>query len=498
MNTLYINVKYQSGFRVQTRWRILCLFIIVLLITQAGCKKLVNVPAPLASLNAANVYTTDATAIAVLTGIYTNMSNDNMGMSGIESMSLLPALSGDELTLYDINNINYAPYYLNELSNSNSNGTDYWSSIYPIIFLANSAIEGLNGSSNGLTPAVKQQLLGEAEFVRAFCYFYLVNIYGNIPLVLSTDYTTTALMTRTPAAQVWQQVISDLISAQGQLSSQYLDGTVLNTTNQRVRPTSWAATSLLARTYLYTGSFPAAEAQATTVINNSTLYSLDTLNGVFLANSTETIWSLQPTQTYPSSNTGEGALFILPSTGPNTSGTYPVYLSNHVLNAFEPGDLRRDDWVDSVTIGPVTYYYPNKYKQGAGTSSTFEYPIQLRLAEQYLIRAEARAQQGKTAGALSDLDTIRNRASLSDYAGATDLNSLEEAILHERRVELFTEWGHRWFDLKRTATIDSVMGSPGNICQQKSGQAWNPDWQWYPIPLSELELDPNLAQNVGY
>src|SRR5258708_3508739 len=230
--------------------------LLFLLFVQTGCKKLIEIPAPVTSISSANVFFSDATAAAVLTGIYTNMSSGNSGVNGgfygIASIFLYPALSADELTLYDINNAAYLPYYSNELTNSNTGGSsDYWTAIYPVIYVANSAIEGLNNNS-ALTPSVKQQLMGEAKFMRAFCYFYLVNLYGDVPLVTGTDYKLNAVLPRTSKAQVWQQVIRDLQDAENLLSTNYLDATLLNTTTERVRPTSWAATALLARTYLYT------------------------------------------------------------------------------------------------------------------------------------------------------------------------------------------------------------------------------------------------------
>ncbi|HWK05561.1 MAG TPA: RagB/SusD family nutrient uptake outer membrane protein [Puia sp.] len=482
--------------RLRTRPSGRLVFSLLFLITiQVGCKKLIEIPAPVTSISSANVFSNDATAAAVLTGIYTNMSSSNSGWSGINSMFLYVALSADELALYDNNNVAYLPYYSNALSNSNTGGADYWNTIYPMIFVANSATEGLSNGS-GLTPAVRQQLMGEAKFIRAFCYFYLINLYGDVPLVTGTDYTVNTVLPRTPKAQVWQQVINDLKDAQNLLSTNYLDATLLNTTTERVRPTSWAATALLARAYLYTQKWDSAEAQATAIINNSTLYSLDTLNGVFLKNNPEAIWQLQPVGTDVNSNTGEGALFILdPIAGPNTSGTHPVYLSNYVVNSFEPGDQRRSNWVDSVTVGNTTYYYPYKYKIGLINTPAAEYSTVFRLGEQYLIRAEARAQRSNITGASADLDTIRSRAGLAGTSASTQIDLLT-AIQHERRVELFTEWGHRWLDMKRTGTVDAVMGS-GGVCATKGG-TWNIDWQWYPIPLSELQADPNLKQNKGY
>ncbi|HLX91694.1 MAG TPA: RagB/SusD family nutrient uptake outer membrane protein, partial [Puia sp.] len=163
---------------------------------------------------------------------------------------------------------------------------------------------------------------------------------------------------------------------------------------------------------------------------------------------------------------------------------------------FEPGDQRRVNWVDSFASAGVTFYYPYKYKLSSSNGSPTEYLMVLRLAEQYLIRAEAEANLGDSSDAINDLNLIRSRAGLASYNSASN-GPLLSAILHERRVELFMEWGHRWFDLQRTNLINSVMGAPGNFCQQKGG-IWNPYEALFPIPESEIQLNSKLTQNLGY
>lgn len=270
---------------------------------------------------------------------------------------------------------------------------------------------------------------------------------------------------------------------------------------QRTRPTLWAATALLARTYLYAGNWSGADSAASAVIGSSnfSLVPLNPQGKVFAKNSAEAIWQLQPVGYGGVANTGEGLLFVLPSTGPTVSGNYPVYLANLLLNSFESGDQRRINWVDSVKVGATLYYFPYKYQAGRLNTTVSEYATVLRLGEQYLIRAEARAQEGLISGANSagsDLNAIRARAGLPGTTATTQA-TIMTAILHERQVELFTESGHRWLDLKRTGTIDAIMGSPGNACSIKGG-SWNSNWQWYPIAFTELTANPNLQQNAGY
>ena len=136
-----------------------------------------------------------------------------------------------------------------------------------------------------------------------------------------------------------------------------------------------------------------------------------------------------------------------------------------------------------------TLYYPFKYKVMSGTNLT-EYYITLRLAEQFLIRAEARAQQGNISGAKTDVNVIRTRAGLPNTT-ANDKGGLLNAIEQERRIELFAEWGHRWFDLKRTGRATTVLGS-------LKPATWQPTDELWPIPQSQINLNPSLTQNNGY
>lgn len=485
-NIMNSNYKFSQSAMIILGFLVLSFF--------TGCKKFVEVPPPTSSLSGADVYTNNSTAIAVLTGIYANMSESNLFGDGYtSSISLELGLCSDELTLYSVNPGTGAEFlYTNSLSPSSPYTPNYWSQIYSTLFICNAAIEGLTASGS-LTPAVKQQIMGEAKFMRALCYFYLVNLYGDVPLITGTDYNVNRLLPRAPSDSVYQQMISDLKDAQNLLSPNYLDGTLLQTTTERVRPTKWAAAALLARVYLYTGNWVSAESEADTVINNTSLYSLTSLDNVFLKNSSEAIWQLQPINV--GQNTGDALAFFISADGLGSNGYGDVYLSNQQLNSFEPGDQRRADWVDSTIVNGTTntYYYAYKYKVNTLNAPVTEYVMALRLGEQYLIRAEARAEQGNIAGSQADLNTIRNRAGLPNTT-ANDKESLLKAILHERQVELFTEWGQRWFDLKRTNTVDSVM----SVVEPQKGGIWNSDLQLFPIPLYDLQHDPNLVQNAGY
>ncbi|MDR6941359.1 RagB/SusD family nutrient uptake outer membrane protein [Mucilaginibacter pocheonensis] len=485
----------------QNRCRIiLTTGIILQLITFASCKKFVEVDPPVNAITSTTAYASNTSAAAVMSGVYFAMMNSGSGISdGSGSLSELEGCAADELTNYLTGFPVWEPFYQNVLTSSASDPSGaFWTEIYNQIHVVNTVIEGV-AKSSGITPAMKRQLDGEAKFIRAFYHFYGANIYGDIPIVTTTDYQTNNVIKRSPRAQVYQQIIQDLKDAQSELSKDFVDAGG-NPTTERIRPNRGAAQALLARVYLYDADlnnnvigFANAKAEADSVISNTTYSLLTDLNTVFLKNSGEAIWQLSPD---PSSglNTADATYFIL--TGPPST----VALSNNVVNAFEINDKRFSNWVGVYQQGATTtYYYPYKYKVYNYGDPISEYTMVFRLAEQYLIRAEAEANgagQGLNA-AIADMNVIRTRAGLPNYSGSIDKTAVLEAILHERQVELFTEWGHRWFDLIRTGNINSVMGSPGNVCQSKGG-TWAAYKAFAPIPLSEIQVNSNLTQNLGY
>lgn len=463
----------------------------------SGCKKLVDAEVPGNRIAAENVFSKDATAIAVLNGLYSKLSSYTYtGTANVSNLSMWAGLSTDELTLWiGSTSAVQIGYFKNSLSSAAATGGyEFWTNVFPYVYICNAAIAGLS-SSTSLTPAVKNQLLGEAKFMRAFFYFYLVNLYGGVPLVLTTDYTINAVLTRSPENKVYDQIILDLKEAQELLADGFVKSdamTLYTASAERVRPNKAAASALLSRVFLYIGKWSEAEIQSTSIINNSSAYDTVSLNMVFLRNSKETIWQLQPVTTSPA-NTQDAYALILTRAPVGLNSTHPVYLSSSLWSSFEPGDKRKlnGNWMNVYTDVSGTYYYPYKYKD-VSTSST-EYTMMLRISEQYLIRAEARAQQNNIAGAQNDLNLIRERAGLSN-TNASDQGALLAAILKERRVELFAEFGHRWLDLKRTGNVDAVM----TIATAAKGGTWESYQQLYPISGSEISKNPNLVQNPGY
>ena len=463
---------------------------ILIFSTITGCKKLIQIPPPTATITTSQVFSTDAQATAAAAGMYYNMINNDPSFAN-SSMTICSGLSADELNVFYTSQTNYFQFQTDRLvQNNGTSSGQLWAQAYNTIYSANAEIDGLNGYA-GVHDSVRNELTGEAEFVRAFCNFYLVNLYGDIPLVTTINWRKTGLLNRSPKSAVWAAIISDLKDAQTRLASDFSAGG-----GERIVPNRWAATALLARAYLYTAKWDSARIEATNVINNNALFSLTSLDQIFLTNSNEAIWQLQQSSQASGANnvTYEGFTFItdtIYNSAPN------FYLTPEFLNSFETGDQRFSHWVHNKPYAGINYQIPYKYKQGGdnvvpGGPET-EYYMVLRLAEQYLVRAEAEAHGvgSGLSGAISDLNIIRNRAGLANYAGATGQTSVLNAIYHENQIEFFAEWGHRWLDLKRLGTAAQVLSADKNTTVTTNALL-------YPIPVSELVADPNLTQNPGY
>ena len=455
-----------------------------------SCKKMVSVPLPINSITSEEMFKTDAQATTAMAGVYAQMVNGPISFSN-GYVTILAGMSADELFYYGAGDASITSFAPNQLLQTNSYTSTLWTSGYKVIYNVNSVIEGIAASeSSSLTDSTRNQLTGEAKFVRAFCYFYLTNLFGDVPLVKTVDFNKTRYMTRTPVSEVYDQIVADLKEAQELLSADY---SISGTAKERILPTKWAATALLARVYLFKGEYANAAEQASAVISNTSLFSLeaDPLN-VFLIKSKEAIWQMKQGTTDAGfkNSTIEGWTIL-----PTLTGVARYFLTPALLNAFETGDRRRTAWV-GATAAPVNYY-PWKYKLGPTTFSTnpsTEYYMMLRLAEMYLIRAEAAANgAGSLTAAIDDLNVIRKRANVPALPATLSQVQVISAVDRERQVELFGEWGHRWLDLKRTKKAHDVLSA------MSSKQPWAGDYQLlYPVPPVEIQVNPRLEQNPEY
>lgn len=468
------------------------------LISATGCKKYLDIPLPSNKVAGEGAYATDRSSAATINSILATFATSGL-FDGENSVGYRTGLYADELQNINPNFAVNVALYSNQVNQAQMGGT--WTSLYQHIYNANLAIEGVSASS---TLLFKNQWLGEAYFLRALAHFYLVNYYGDAVIVTSSDFLVNKELARSPKAEVYKQIIADLLQAQSLLANEYKDASGATTTS-KTRPNKFTATALLARTYLYTGDWANAEIQANNVITASgTAYALmpsANIANVFLANSAETIFALAANSvavkdyTFYNNN--------MPATIPGSSWLVTgvnVKLSESLFNAFEKNavtaadDLRKTNWLRSTTsiAANQTYFFPAKYKSSiAGTENIMLF----RLAEQYLIRAEARARQNNLDGAKADIDAIRTRAGLTGTTAVTQAD-LVTAVLKEKRVELFSEVGHRFFDLRRSGTLDAVMNIEAPL--KGVGATWNTLKQYFPIPDIDIAVNPNLKQTPGY
>lgn len=359
----------------------------------------------------------------------------------------------------------------NQLSADNVLITEAWTQMYQAINGANNVLAGVPGVNDPrLTAAEKSQLLGEAYFLRALVYFDLARGWGGVPLVLTPTRTKEngQGIGRSTQAQTYDQVLADLTQAEALLP----EGT---TRNRAVQTT---ARALRARLHLYRQQWAEAEAYATQVIGSSN-YSLVT---PYRAISTAPFLSRESIFELTFSNSDANSMWNnwFPSALGGQFNFQPVPAAITLLNDPTMGGTRSALLATTTIAGsPVTY--GNLYSRSAQRDDP---SYVLRLAEQYLIRAEARAKQGKLTAALADLNAVRSRAGVPASTAAT-AEQLLLAIENERRVEFAFE-ADRWFDLVRTGRAGAVLG----VTDQR---------RWlFPLPFNDLVVDPSLTQNPGY
>lgn len=440
-----------------------------------GCEDYLEPNDPVDQISNHEVFGDEATATAAVTSMYAKLRDEVLLTGKPNGLSLLMGIYSDELDYYPLTGNPAGTFYTHQVLASNELIAAMWNNAYNLIYMSNAIVEGL-AASKTLEDDAKRRLKGEALFVRSLVHFYLVNLFGDVPYVKTTDYRMNSIVERIPAEKVYQYILDDLEKARELLESE-------NIKRERIRPSKWAVTALRARLYLYTKQWQKAESESSMLIDQSPFNLEEKIMNVFLKESTGTIWQLD--SKYEGDNSLEGITFYIGVAPPQL-----VALSPDFVRAMEIGDLRRQHWVEEVADNTSTWYFPYKYKEHQNTGTSLEYSIVFRLAEQYLIRAEARARQGNIQGAQQDLNVVRQRAGLQNITTSTT-EGLLKAILEERRFELFTEYGHRWFDLRRTGKADEILSSI------KSG--WKATNLLFPIPEEELLMNPNLKpQNPGY
>jgi starch-binding outer membrane protein, SusD/RagB family len=451
------------------------LIILTILIPISGCQKLTDVNSPDGRLTNGQTFVGEQTATAAVLATYAKAASVTNILNGF--VTCFTSVGADDLNYTGEDNL-VKEFYENSISIGNIYvKNNFWDVAYYMIYNTNSCLEGLNKSAS-LNNDLKKQLRGECKFMRALVYFNLVRLFGEVPLILTTNYETNIKMGRTALSDIHKAIETDLIDAEKDLSVNY-------PALEKIRANRGAAEALLARFYLYRNDWARAYSESSKVIESGQYRLNKVLDSVFLGNSTESIFQIKPILI--GYNSFEANAFVAGGTGiPSFS------LTSSLVSVFDSADLRLRFWIGTKQVNGVKYYYPFKYKLVYSDADDFrptEYNMIIRLAEMYLVRAESAIEMHMMPEAISDINVIRSRAGLPGIPETATEQELKDAIVRERRAELFAECGHRWFDLKRTGKSTEVL---------KYKQGWQVTDTLWPIPLSQILLNSALTQNAGY
>lgn len=441
-----------------------------LLIT--ACDNRLNV-APTQSIETSQALATEQDVNITLTGAYDGLSTSSAAQNGANLYGGAFQYIGD--LLGDNRDVVFGGTYatIDEIwrktvTASNTVNRDVWLNSYGTINRTNNVLSALTkvGETN------RGNIEGQARFIRGAVYFELVKLYGKswndgtpaanpgVPLVLTptTGISETDYRARNTVAEVYTQVLDDLTKAESLLPATQSGGNGF--------ATKGAAAAMLARVYLQQQNYAAARDAANRVITSGTYSLVSNFANVFndATNGPEIIFKIIVTD---QDGTNDMNTFYASALN---QGRGDVRVQAKFRQLYATGDVRGTFF---NTAGQNTF--TSKFNDRYG-----DVPV-VRLAEMYLVRAEANLRLGTTTGAtpLADVNLIRSRS------GATPLTTVDlAAILLERRLELAFE-GQQLADIKRTAgTVGTVAYNANNLV--------------LPIPQREIDTNKNLVQNPGY
>ncbi|MBK7174114.1 MAG: RagB/SusD family nutrient uptake outer membrane protein [Bacteroidales bacterium] len=430
----------------------------------SSCNKALDVE-PTASISPDVAITNKAGVGKALAGCYNSLQA--VGLYG-RNMIIIGDLAADNLdwtgTTYE-----YQQILQHNIPANNGIVEGIWAAAYDGINRVNNVLWRLP-SINDMTETEKAQTSGELYFLRALCYFRLLNHFGGVPVKTEPTLDLSNIdQAKNSVDAVYNQILIDLSIAESDLPE----------TSSLGRANKFSAKALLAKVYLThyhysndANSAVQAIARATDVIA-SEKYSLatsyaDLFNG---ANSSESVFEV----VYDAQNFNRLAQYFYPR---SLTGRYEIAPSNPIISSYETGDNRFDV---SIAYDSENKVYATKYNEVAsGADRVYVF----RLAEMHMIRAEALAYSaGDITIIQDDINAIRQRAGLQSTE-ASNYDQLKAAIAQEKRIEFAFE-GHRWDDIVRTKTASTLLGI-------------DPKYYLFPIPLSEMQTNKLMKQNDGY
>jgi len=435
----------------------------------SGCDKKLDLKNP-QSIDAAEAFSTDAKVKKVLVGNYASLGNASLFGGDVLWMSELLASNAE------LNWVGTFPeprqIWSKNMLISNSNAAATFSAAYRVIYNANNIL----ANTAVVLAADVNKVKGEALFQRALAYFELIKFFGEKPYIAGNTSTLKGvpliiapgpsapqdafyLLPRATVEQVYQQILTDLTEAE----------TLLPARNS-VYANKPSASLALARVYLQQAKYAEARDAANRCITTAAANSFNLVGSYSSAfnntsNTTEDLFAVQVTDQAGANNCH---LYFSTSTFGARDGDIEVTTVHY--NKYNAADARR----------ALFFFESGAWRCGKWRDINRNVKV-MRLAEAYLTRAECNRRLSTTVGDTPDNDVnrIRNRAGLTSLSGAT-----LQQILDERELELAFEGQGAWDAKRLQLTVD--------------GKAWNDNKMTFPIPLREMNVNPNLAQNPGY
>ena len=468
----------------------------VALLFSTACTKKNLFDQPLDAISTATAFSSPERIDKASTGMYSALQNINWGCGRNFIYTDVQGLDANPSSFFG--NIGF----FNQMQPDDGTITSAWIGAYTTIYTANLFVKNFTPVMNTVAPEKANQYLGEAKFIRAYNYFYLVNLWAQtytdpvngatknpgIPLILEAaedPFSSTTQIARSTVKDVYDQIEKDLLDAESKLPLAYT-GDAYTTI---ARATKGAARGLLMRMYLYEGNWAKAITYADAIIS-SNLYGLNATPEIAYKNYTtkESIFSVA----FSGSNNPDRNNALAAHYSPSVRGD--ISLSNSFLNLMDTvNDLRYKNLVITTIKGTGTaatkYYWTIKYTSFADWAPVLRYP------EVLLVKAEALARQGAAADAANTtavnlLNQVRSRSKAGNLAPATN-QQLISSLLIERRIELAFE-GQSYFDLQRTQQDIPPHASIQNP------QPYGSTYRVLPIPQRDINIMPTLEQNKGY
>jgi len=470
--------------------------ILTILVTLTSCSDFLSL-SPEYQINEINYYQSENDYETAVVGIYSLLQ----GLHNLTIMYPAELLTDNtEINSYTWGSV-VAEYDEAEVTSANSIINSIWTSCFTAIAYSNNILSRIDDIE--MSDTKRNQFEGEALFIRAYCYFYLVRLYGEVPIVevafRSPDEISSFDMTRQPVSEIYTLIQDDLISA-----ASLLQGIELS----KGRASEGAAKTLLGKVYLTEEDYTSAATTLKEVIDMKTYSLVDDYGSMFDGSNEESDESIFEIE-YLSGDLGEGnsfsssytpGLFNMAIFPNNMNGNGYMCPTQDLYDSYEEGDKRKTaSVIDSVLLTDGTYEYTLcglkfvDFTTGTSGDGGINYTA-LRYADVLLMYAEALNENNQTSEALSYINEVRERADLDDLSGLSK-EEFALAMEKERRIEFFHE-GHRWFDLLRTGRAKTVL----NAYFESTGSSYTlEDYELLmPIPDDELEISPELEQNEGY